>query len=87
LPTFRLHSTDGHEQLIDAGRVIATDTQIRFERPNEGQWTAVDEVPLERVARVERRCTEYDGRWHFVEEKAVATALTAPDGDLAGLVR
>ncbi|MEX2290512.1 MAG: hypothetical protein WD794_09330 [Mycobacteriales bacterium] len=71
---FRVRSVDGTTRSVTAGRVVLTDTDVRFQSPASTGWVTVDSAALAGVARVERRFNEADGRVRWVDETEVNVA-------------
>ncbi|TMR97177.1 hypothetical protein [Nonomuraea basaltis] len=68
MPTFRIHTSDGEEQTLQAARLRTDATSAYWETRSLGRWSTVMSLPLQRVARVQRRLNEPDGRCTWITE-------------------
>lgn len=69
MPTFRVRTSDGSEQTLQANRVVADEFHTTFERRADGRWEVVLEVSTEDVSGVFKRINELDGRWVWMAER------------------
>lgn len=73
MPRFRLTHTDHTATEEDAARLAVTDASLCLQRPHQGVFTTVKEIPTSDVVAVERRNTELNGTWSWT------TVWTNPD--------
>ncbi|WP_344106735.1 hypothetical protein [Nocardiopsis rhodophaea] len=65
--------TDGSLHTEQALRVRTDNDNLYLEHRSSGDWSPVFGSPLADIEQVQRRYTEYNGRWVWVTESLPAT--------------
>lgn len=74
---YRVQFKDGSSHTLQAMRVRTDAHSLYLEERAAGAWREVFSNPLEEVERIQRRFTENNGAWTWLQER-----LPAPVGDV-----
>lgn len=74
---YRIQLRDGSSHTLRAVRMRTDARSLYLEERTAGTWTEVFSNPITEVERVQRRFTENDGKWTWLNEN-----LPAPVGGL-----